>query len=192
MVSAQPVSVSKRQKETLQNFIDSRKTSQQLAERARIVIMSAYGISNNEQSRILNVDRQRIRRWRDRWASQKEMLLAAEANNATDKELAELIKDILSDEYRSGAPQKFTAEQVAQVLALACESPEESGIPISHWTPPDLTRELLKRGIFDSISPRSVERFLKGGRYSSSQDRILDEAQRRRSRKVSAKSRACM
>lgn len=181
MADTQPVTVTKKQREILQSFIKAKKTPQQLAERARIVLMSADGRANLEQARILGVDRQRIRRWRRRWASQEQELLTAENSQATEKELAERIKDVLSDAYRSGAPQKFTAEQVAQVLALACESPKENGIPISHWIPPDLTRELLKRGIFESISPRSVDRFLKRSRYSSAQGRVLDEAKRGRS-----------
>ena len=163
MTVAIQVFVSGRERLILQRLIDAKKTPQQLAERARIVLMSADGISNVEQAEILDVDRQRVRRWRRRWASQVTALQAIQAKDATDKELEERIIEILSDAYRSGAPQKFSAEQVAQVLALACESPAESDLPISHWTPTDLTRQLLKRGVFESISPRSVDRFLKGG-----------------------------
>jgi len=52
---------------------------------------------------------------------------------------------------------------VAQIISLACEKPEDSGLPVSHWTPPELAREAAKRGIVESISPRQVDRFLKGG-----------------------------
>ena len=47
------------------------------------------------------------------------------------------------------------------VVALACERPEESGLPISQWSASDLAREVVRRGIVTSISPRSVGRFLK-------------------------------
>jgi hypothetical protein len=55
-------------------------------------------------------------------------------------------------------------------VALACENPrEESGRPITHWTPPELADEAVKRGIVESISPRSVGRFLgRGGSEASS------------------------
>ena len=192
MPGACQVFVSSRQGQILQQLVDAKKTPQQLAERARIVLMSAEGVSNVEQGEILDVDRQRVRRWRRRWASQEAALQAAEAKADTEKELEARITDVLSDGYRSGAPQKFSAEQVAQVLALACEPPKESGLPVSHWTPADLTRELRKRRVFESISPRSVDRFLKGGRYSTSQGRVLDAAERKRPRALPGTSRACL
>ena len=64
------------------------------------------------------------------------------------------------DDDRPGAPPKFTPEQMAGIIALACEPPADSGLPVSHWTPPELAREAIKRGLVESISPRQVDRFL--------------------------------
>ncbi len=50
-----------------------------------------------------------------------------------------------------------------QVVAVACEQPQSSNRPISHWTPRELALEVVKRGIVPEISPRSVARFLKRG-----------------------------
>jgi hypothetical protein len=44
---------------------------------------------------------------------------------------------------------------------LACEAPEASGVPLSHWSASDLAREAVKRGLIPAISPRTVGRFLK-------------------------------
>jgi hypothetical protein len=85
---------------------------------------------------------------------------AAEQREASAKDLEKLIIGILTDEDRCGAPPKFTPEQIARIIALACESPADSGIPVSHWTPPELAREAVKRGIVESISARQVDRFL--------------------------------
>ena len=68
---------------------------------------------------------------------------------------------VLSDEPRPGAPAKFTAEQVTQILAVACEPPEKSGRPITHWTAQELTDEVIKRRIVASISPSQVSRYLR-------------------------------
>ena len=87
-------------------------------------------------------------------------LLTAEAAGATDPDLEKLIISVLTDVTRSGAPARFSAEQVAGIIALACELPADSGLPVSHWTPPELAREAAKRGIVESISPRQVDRFL--------------------------------
>ena len=138
-------------------------TSQRLFERCQIILMSAAGVSNIEQGRRLGMDRQRARRWRRRWAECKEHLAIAEQGGASDKDLAKLIKEILSDAPRAGVTPKFSAEQLTQIIAVACEPPEDSGRPVTHWTPPELATEVIKRGIVESISPRHVDRLLKGG-----------------------------
>ena len=66
-----------------------------------------------------------------------------------------------SDRQRPGTTKSFTVEQVVKIVALACESPEKSERPVSHWTPSELADEAIKRGIVEKISPRSVGRFLK-------------------------------
>ncbi len=63
-----------------------------------------------------------------------------------------LIKDLLSDRPRPGKTKSFTVEQVVQIVThreadlfeVACESPEKSGRPISHWTPRELAEEAIK------------------------------------------------
>ena len=77
-----------------------------------------------------------------------------EAGTATDQELERFIIDSLRDKYRSGAPPTFRAQQVVQIVAIACEEPTASGYPISHWTPQDIAVEAIKRGIVESISVR--------------------------------------
>ena len=71
-----------------------------------------------------------------------------------------MIRGILTDVPRPGTPVSFSAEQRAQIIALAGENPEDSARPITHWTPRDLADEIVKRGIADSISVRSVGRIL--------------------------------
>jgi putative transposase len=57
----------------------------------------------------------------------------------------------------------FTAEQVCQIMALACQKPEDLDLPFTTWTPSELARTAVKQGIVASISPASVGRFLKSG-----------------------------
>ncbi len=80
---------------------------------------------------------------------------------------------MLSDAYRCGTPATFSAEQVVQIIALACEAPILSKRPISHWTPRELADEAVKRGLVESISPQSVERFLKGSRAKAASVTLL-------------------
>lgn len=164
MNKASEIKVSSRQREILDRWVRNRAgTPYRLVERSQVVLLSAEGVSNAEQARRLGVDVQRIRRWRDRWAEAEGRLGDAERVGASDRDLAKLVADVLDDAARPGTPAIFTAEQLVQIIAVACEPPADSGIPVTHWTPAELTREVIKRGIVETISPRHVDRILKGG-----------------------------
>jgi len=164
MARAPAVTLSDRQRAILERWGRNKAdTPARLVERCAIILMSADGLSNEEQGRRLGVDRQRVRRWRTRWVRSEERLATAEQEGASDKDLAKLLQELLADEPRPGGPPTFTAEQLTQIIAVACEPPEESGRPVTHWTPRELADEVIKRGIVETISPRHVDRFLKGG-----------------------------
>jgi putative transposase len=71
------------------------------------------------------------------------------------------LEDRLQDAPRPGAPAKITADQRCQIEALACEKPEKSGRPITHWTAREIADELKQRQIVETISPRHAARLLK-------------------------------
>lgn len=58
----------------------------------------------------------------------------------------------MTDLPRSGRPRTFTAEQVAEVKALACELPSVSGLPLTRWSYPELAREVTAPGVAEQIS----------------------------------------
>ncbi len=164
MARAVEITVSVRQQAILEKWTRNKaNTSHRLVERAQLILMSAQGVSNTEQARRLGVDRQRARRWRTRWAEHEERLAAAEQEGGSDKDMAKLMSSLLADQVRPGTPPKFTAEQLTMIIAVACELPEESDRPVTHWTPTEVADEVIPRGIVDSISPRHVDRILKGG-----------------------------
>jgi putative transposase len=154
------VTVSKQQRRILEELRHAGGTPQKLALRCRVILLSADGETNIDQGDLLDVDRQRIRRWRKRWAAATSALAKAEEEAPSDKELEALIIRVLTDDPRSGTPTTFTPEQIVSIISLACELPSESGLPVSHWTPSDLAREAVKRKLVDSISSRQVGRFL--------------------------------
>ena len=65
---------------------------------------------------------------------------------------------------RCGRPSDISPEQILEIIAIACEDPEAAQRSFSHWTPGEVARESVRRGIIESISTRSVDRFLKGDR----------------------------
>lgn len=164
MSHAEGIEVSARQRAILEGWVRNRaQTPARLVERSRIILLSAAGMSNAEQARQLGVDRQRVRRWRTRWREQMPRLQAVEQQAASDKDLTALLWELLADEQRPGGPPIFTAEQLTQILSVACEPPTDSGRPITHWSPRELADEVIQRGIVPTISPRHVDRLLKGG-----------------------------
>lgn len=154
------VAVTAKQKPILEAVVRKKLAPQQLVERCRIVLMSDEQLPVGRQATELGVDRQRIRRWRLRWAQAAQVLADAEQQGASDAHLEKLVLAVLADEPRSGAPSTFSAEQMAAIIALACEPPADSGLPISHWTPVELAREATRRTLVTSISPRHLDRFL--------------------------------
>jgi len=148
-------------------------SSQQLLRRLKIVRMAAEGYTNQEITRQLHLHRETARTWRQRWDEAAACLEAAVVDGATDSQLLRLIEAILADAPRPGGPPTFTPEQVVEIIALACEDPQATQQPFSHWTPSELARAAIQRGIVERISPRSVGRFLKGGRPQAPSEPLL-------------------
>jgi putative transposase len=176
----QPIILTERQRKMLAHLARRATSTQRLARRSRIVLAAAEGYNNEQVANRLAINRETARLWRRAWLENEERLGVAE--EAGERELRQAIEGALCDRPRSGAPPTFSAEQVCQIVALACEAPsEESGRPVTHWTPRELAEEAIKRGIVEDISARSVGRFLKGGRPEASPGASV-EAQRARIR----------
>ena len=169
-----PIVLTDPQRETLEHLTRRRSTTQGLVRRARIVLAAAEGHNNEHIARRLGINRETARLWRRVWSDAQELLAAAEKEEISEKALRECVEEVLADAPRSGAPATFAPEQIVQIVALACEDPrEDSGRPVSHWTPRELADEAVKRGIVGSISVRSVGRFLGRGGSETPQDTLL-------------------
>src|SRR5262249_25258627 len=107
-------------------------------------------------------------------ASKREKM---EADGSSDKVLTTMIVEALTDHPRAGTPATFTAEQIVQIVAVACEAPADSGRPVSHWTPREVAEEVRKRGIVATIRTPGVGRFLKSGRFTAASGGILAQRQ---------------
>jgi transposase len=144
--------LSNEEKASLQRLSKRHHISQQVAKRARIVLAAAEGKSNSQIRREMNISRDMVRHWRQRWVDLQPISLA-------DLSVEERLEDL----PRPGAPAAITADQVCQIQQMACERPEESGRPITHWTNREVADEVMKRGIVEQISPRHAGRLLKKG-----------------------------
>jgi len=136
------------ERQDLDVLMRQHRTPQQLAVRARIILLAAAGQNNAQIARQLGVDVATVRLWRTRWLGLGADLSVAER---------------LEDAPRPGGPCRITAEQVCRIIALACEAPATAGRPISQWTGREIAEEVVQRGIAATISPRHASRLLKRG-----------------------------
>src|ERR1022692_3655539 len=109
--------------------------------RAQIVLAAAAGKNNAALAVEAGGHVDTVRKWRRRFAAGR--------------------LDRLRDAPRSGRPPVFTAADRAEVVALACALPAESGVPLSRWSCPELARELAARCQVAS-SASTIRRWLAG------------------------------
>ena len=108
--------------------------------RAQIILSDADSQSNAAIAAEVDVHLDTVRKWRRRFAAER---LAG-----------------LNDRPRAGRPRRFSAVQVAEVKALACELPATSEAPLARWSCPDLAAEAARRGVVESVSASTVRRWL--------------------------------
>lgn len=157
--SAAKVGMTERQQEVLREIAQSRTSPKHLVQRATIVLRAFDRTDNRDIAAAVGMNKGDVGKWRRRWAKRWRSLILIECMECRAK-FKRAVEKVLSDEPRSGNPGKFTPEQITLLLALACEPPENSGRPISHWTVAELVDEAKKRKIVASISNSQMRRYL--------------------------------
>ena len=147
---AQVVKLSEKERQELERLVSKHQTGQQMALRARIILAANSGQTNTAIAQKHEVKHDTVKMWRNRWVKLQDISL---------DDLS--VEQRLSDAPRPGAPARITADQRCRIEALACEKPEGSERPITHWTAREIADELKKRQIVENISPRHAARLLK-------------------------------
>jgi transposase len=158
--SAAKVVISERQQAILQSLSKASTVAKCLVQRATLILLAFAGLDNRDIATQVGLERHQIGLWRRRWQAAFPLLIRIECLE-TAAALRQAIEKLLRDQPRPGSPGKFSAEQIALILAVACEPPEKSGRPITHWTIAELTDEVIGRGIVAAISPAQVGRYLR-------------------------------
>ena len=156
-----PIVLSDREHAVLQQLATSRTLAHHLVTRATIIVRLAVGLPKEAIAREVRLSRKMIYIWYDRWLAAQDTL--SRAGEEDDTAFRQMIVEILTDRPRPGSPPTFTVEQVCDIMAFACQKPEDLGLPFTTWTPSELARTAVNKGIVSSISPSSVGRFLKSG-----------------------------
>ena len=147
-----PIHLSDEERQGLEKLIQRHTTAQQIALRSRIILAAAEGKPNVLIAKDQGVTLDTVRLWRKRW-------LRLQPISLDDLSVEERLQDL----PRPGAPARINADQLSQIVALACEKPEESERPITQWTGREMAAEIMRRGIVEQISPRHAARLLKRG-----------------------------
>lgn len=113
-----PLTLTAEERETLDRWVQRRTTAQALAQRARLVLAAADGMSNKAIVTRLRVTRQTVTKWRQRFLRER--------------------LDGLLDEPRPGAPRTIRDADVERVVTLTLESTPEDA---THWS----TRAMARR-----------------------------------------------
>ena len=167
--------ISERQRAVLEGLSRRHGTGQQLALRARLVLATAQK-PGTEVAAEYGVNRDTVGLWRARWQAAQERLLALEATDAPERDLRAAVEAVLRDAARPGTPPTFSAPQVIGIVKLACTPPQQAGCPCSQWSARELADAAMAQGIVATISPRTVGRFLKGGRLAAASESLLADA----------------
>jgi transposase len=141
LLSAVPVTLTASERKTLKMRVRGAKTCWRDRLRAQVVLLAARGRPNARIAAGLRVSIDTVRKWRGRFA---ELGLAG-----------------LEDLPRSGRPRLIPEADRAAVVALACQLPADTGVPLSRWTGPELAAELVAQGLVSGpVSASSVLRIL--------------------------------
>ena len=125
---ATPLALTADERAELERLVRRRKTAQDLARRAKIVLRCAEGLTNQAVAGEVGACAHTVGKWRERFAEHR--------------------LEGLRDEPRSGAPRTVTDERVAELLVRTLETMPEGA---THWS----TRSMAAAC---GLSPATVQR----------------------------------
>jgi transposase len=140
LIRAVPVTLTAAERKTLKKRARGAKTPHRDRVRAQIVLAAARGRDNARIAADLRVSVDTARKWRGRFAARG--------------------LDGLADLPRPGRPRRISELERIAVVALACQLPAATGVPLARWSGPELVAELTAQGLVSSISASSVLRIL--------------------------------
>jgi len=137
--AAVPVTLTASERKILKTRVRGAKTPYRDRLRAQVVLAAARGRENTRIAADLGISANTVRKWRCRFA---ERGLGG-----------------LTDLPRSGRPRQISEADRAAVVALACQLPAATGVPLSRWTGPELKRELEAQALVSA--PMTVTSLLR-------------------------------
>ncbi len=146
-------------------------------QRINIILLASQGVANKQIAKLLGLSLNTVKKWRGRWqtASAKLRLYekGSDGRGVSDRALRKKLLEILKDQARSGAPPRISLAQKEQIVALACEAPEDYGIIKTDWTLPDLRQVAIDKQIVPTITSVYIGKLLKNQQTPTAQIGVL-------------------
>lgn len=140
------IRLSGQEKQALRQLKRNGKTERRLADRARIILWTADWLAVETIAARLEIHRDTVITWRRRFVE--------------GRQAHRVLPDCLRDRPRSGRPSPFSATQIAQLKALACQKPSELDLPLSRFSLAEIVRWIKQADVVPEISRSSVWRLL--------------------------------
>lgn len=158
---AAPVNVTEPILGILLKFSKSKTLPACQVQRAKTILHAGDGLNNMEISKLVGLGQDSVSKWRNRFLKSQPIFqeIAQKDPSCLEKE----ITFFLMDRPRPGCPANFKDEQIIKILEIACRNPADFGYECSHWSLNQLVAVIVKEGIADTISAKTVSRFLKYG-----------------------------
>jgi transposase len=149
----------------LASIVRRHQAPQDLVLRARIILLCAQGLAGSAIAEDLHTQEKTVSKWINRWIEFEQTSRHNGSSDEPDPGVGEELPPAewlgaLRDAPRSGAPPKFTPEQLVSIVALACKEPSKCGREITNWTHRELRDEAVGQKIVEQISERHVGRIL--------------------------------
>jgi len=134
------VTITDTDRQHLQKLATARTSPRSEAQRAQIVVTCADhpDWSDGQVAAAIPCSSALVRTWRKRWVETRS----------------------LKEAPRAGRPRVFPPEARAQLTALACSLPTETGIPLARWSCTELATMLVTLGVVVSIAASTVWRWM--------------------------------
>ena len=171
MRTAKKVTIPKEEKKILRSITNKRSKNADVVERSKILLQYQETGSKKKTAESLGSTWDKVNRWVNRWNEKEperlEMEQMYQENELTEDGYQTELEKLLQDDYRCGAPVKFTESEKQQIIALATQKPEDAGVPITHWSYSILAQTAIDKGIVKTVSRVQIGRFLKSGPFTA-------------------------
>jgi transposase len=134
------------EKQTLRRLQRTATTERRLADRARIILWTAEWVAVDTIAERLDIHRDTVIVWRQRFQQGQDQ--------------GQALIDHLRDRPRSGRPRQFSAGQVTQIQAIACEKPAELQLPLSRFSVGEIVVWIRQADVVPTISRSTAWRLL--------------------------------